>query len=517
MKKNLPILILLLLLVFGCIAKQDSDILEYISPEKNMVRVEGGEYIMGDWLPVEEMLDEQGNPVINSFGEVVNKYHDLDEELTGGENIKDVSVSKKLKNDFTQDARALHRVEVNSLYVSKYEVTFEEFDRFSMETKGYLYSDGFEGDDEYQETHWGRGKRPAIFVSWIDAVKYCNWISVKEGLEPCYDIVNDSTVEWDQTKNGYRLPTEAEWEYVARGGEYIESINEGNGSLYAGYEEVPTEEMMMPGSYLTLAEANENNLYEELKKYAIFTLTSGWKASADEDIPERDIPKNDNGSTMEVGTKLPTRHEIYDMSGNVWEWCWDFYSKDYYNYFTSKSDENCVVLDDNTDVNWPDSLDEPVYETEIDPDSGKEVLKLDEDGYPIPSNPNDPKWVYWPHPGDDDYPENDISNIDVTRPKPLPGQATYNKSILQRDENHLPIYKSDFDEWKNPIGPMPTDPKYSSMFIAYGHTLRGGTWGNHPMFLRTTFRFFSKKQNATKDPYYANWRTGFRIVRTASE
>lgn len=517
--KKIFIINFMILIAFlsGCVVEESSVVPDYKSPAENMVYVEGGKFLMGDWLPNEPLLDENGNPVYNSYGDVINKYHDLSEELTNKDNIKDISASKKLKNDFTADARGLHWVEVDDFYIGKYEVTFEEFDIFCYETKGEVHLDGFEGDTEYAITHWGRGKMPAMFVSWVDAVKYCNWLSIKEGLTPCYDVVSDTQIEWNRTADGYRLLTEAEWEYAARGGHYMKYINEGNGSLYSGYNEIPTEDMMMPGDYLTKEEAEEKKLYEPLKEIAWFTLNSGWKGQEDDDIVGRDYPKNDNGKSHQVGTKLPNILGIYDMSGNLWEWCWDFYSKDYYNYFRNMQDNNCIVVNSNTDPDYPKPLNEPVYQKELDSNTGMEVLKLDEKGYPIPVNPNDPKWVYWPKIGDDDYPENDVKIIDIENPKSLPGQAGYNKPLLKRDENGMPIYKSTFTEWKNPIGPFATDPKYSNLYITYGHVLRGGTWGNYPIFLRSTFRFFSKKQNGTKDPYYANWRTGFRIGKSVKK
>ena len=112
--------------------------------------------------------------------------------------------------------------------------------------------------------------RPVENVSWFDVVDFCNKLSFKEGLTPVYTI-NETEVECDWTANGYRLPTEAEWEYVARGGE---------DHLYSG----------------------SNNIDE---------VAWHWENSGKE--------------TRTVGLKKSNGFGLYDMSGNVWECVWDWY------------------------------------------------------------------------------------------------------------------------------------------------------------------------------------------------
>ena len=167
--------------------------------------------------------------------------------------------------------RPVHQVTLTyDFEIGKYEVTFEEYDAFCDDT----------GRSKPGDEGWGRGTRPVINVSWWDAIAYCNWLSEKNGLPKAYDnsgnlLDASDNVTTDITKVvGYRLPTEAEWEYAARGGKHHSTYK------YSGSDNV-----------------------DEV----------AWHLN------------NSGGKTHEVGQKLPNVLGIYDMSGNVWEWCSDWY------------------------------------------------------------------------------------------------------------------------------------------------------------------------------------------------
>jgi len=174
-----------------------------------------------------------------------------------------------------------------SYFIGKYETTFKEFDEFCINTGKQLKND----------KGWGRGDRPVINVSWYDAIEYCNWLSLKSGLQPAYDqfgnLLNKyGNITEDITMvEGYRLPTEAEWEFAARGG---------NESTY---------DYKYSGS---------NHLDDV-----------GW------------YKQNSNNQTHPVGQKKPNELGLYDMSGNVWEWCCGSYIA-----YSKKESTNPVKCDD---------------------------------------------------------------------------------------------------------------------------------------------------------------------------
>ncbi len=175
-------------------------------------------------------------------------------------------------------ATPLHSVTLSSFYISKTEVTQGQWKTVIGGNPSYFSSLGDNG--------------PVEQVTWYDCINYCNKLSIKEGKIPCYNISgNTSPSDWtsgtivcDFTAKGYRLPTEAEWEYAARGG------NISAGYIYSG-----------------------SNSVDDVVWYS----------------------NNSGNTTHAVGTKAPNELNINDMNGNVCEWCWDWYSS-----YTSSSQSN---------------------------------------------------------------------------------------------------------------------------------------------------------------------------------
>ncbi len=178
----------------------------------------------------------------------------------------------------------VHEIIVDNFAIGKYPVTFAQYDAFCEATKR----------KPLEDRGWGRGQRPVMNVSWYDAIAYCNWLSDLWGYECVYKRTGKE-VDINYKADGYRLPTEAEWEYAARGGK------ESKGFLYSG----------------------SDNLDEV-----------GW------------YNNNSGDKTHEVGQKKPNELGLYDMSGNVWEWCNDWGSYKSYKKLNVSKNSNVWGLQD---------------------------------------------------------------------------------------------------------------------------------------------------------------------------
>ena len=230
------------------------------------------------------------------------------------------------------DELPIHQVSISAFSIGKYDITVQQYSDYLNTalsqglitvSNGSVYLKG--GKDilyktsqayQYSTISWdgskfsvldNRGSHPVTGVTWYGAAAYSNWLSLKDGYQPCYD-----TTSWvcDFSKNGYRLPTEAEWEYAARGGQSNPYFN------YPWGNDADKTRANWPGSgdpYETGSQPGTTpvGFYDgQLHKKSDF----GWPGS-------QETYQTSNGANG---------FGLYDMAGNVWQWVNDWYVQNYY-------------------------------------------------------------------------------------------------------------------------------------------------------------------------------------------
>lgn len=196
-------------------------------------------------------LDDLMVPIIGGT-EILRDYKDEQKWISSNSKM---SIPRKKGNSIEIKTK----LDINPFLLAKYPVTKNLYNIINQE----------------DEVKFEPDLVPAVNLSWYDAVVFCNLLSKKCGLKECYTFDNvESNVICDWSANGYRLPTDGEWQYACKAGS-------------TGYR------------------------YGEIDEIA-------WYSG------------NSNSSIQEMGLKKPNSWGLYDMLGNIWEWCWDLYDESTY-------------------------------------------------------------------------------------------------------------------------------------------------------------------------------------------
>jgi formylglycine-generating enzyme required for sulfatase activity len=280
-------LIFLILFYLGC---------KKVNEAESLVLIEGGTFLMGDQFDEGKPYEKPVHQVrlsdfyIGKYEATVKNFRTFVDEtgyITSAEGERNEEEQKKIFDRLAE-------------LMSGSEKDIAEYNRLIRKALSYSgcfcfaksLSWTYESGMNWQNPHYEQTETdPVTCVSWDDAIRYCNWLSRREGFPPAYDeetgdLIDEHgqvTTELAEVK-GYRLPTEAEWEYAAR--ERGKKVRFGNGKNTARSEEI--------------------NFNAQDTKYAY-----------------AEIGENRN-RIIPVGSFAPNSLGLHDMSGNVWEWCSDY-------------------------------------------------------------------------------------------------------------------------------------------------------------------------------------------------
>lgn len=214
----------------------------------------------------------------------------------------------QMGDSFTEGStweRPVHTVNVSAFHMARHETTTELWE----DVRAWGLDNGYTDLPAGNGSLASKGENhPVHLVTWYDAVKWCNARSQKDGLTPCYRVGGavfqtgtNSGVSCDFAANGYRLPTEAEWEKAARGG--------------LGGKRFPWGDTIdhSQANY----HANGSAFSYDSSGYTSYTYHPTYD-------------HGDHPFSSPVGSFAPNGYGLYDMAGNMWEWCWDWHDSNYY-------------------------------------------------------------------------------------------------------------------------------------------------------------------------------------------